>query len=145
MGLGLFTYFAWFCQLYNYTSYVCLMPIKPMGTGKTMVELFSAEMLFRVWRYLSCREAGLPTRISAACFKALLAFCSPSAAITCNVHVYLNSFMINIYDLTLALATRAASASVAIALCSCSGTLTSLTSTLSTVTPHGSVITSNVV
>ena len=24
-----------------------------MGTGKTMVLLFSAEMLFKVWRYLS--------------------------------------------------------------------------------------------
>ena len=64
--------------------------------------------------------------ISAACLSALLALCSPSAAIT------------------LALASRAASASAAMALMSCSGTLTSFTSTLSTLTPQGSVATSRV-
>ena len=26
-----------------------------MGTGKMMVLLFSAEMLFKVWRYRSCK------------------------------------------------------------------------------------------
>ena len=29
-----------------------------MGTGKMMVELFSAEMLFRVWRYRSWEVGG---------------------------------------------------------------------------------------
>ena len=76
-----------------------------MGTGNTIVLLFSAEMLFRVWRYLqrclhnvtvhcsstimdrnaadlSCRAAGLSTMTSAASLRALLALCSPSAAIT---------------------------------------------------------------
>ena len=76
-----------------------------MGTGNTIVLLFSAEMLFRVWRYLqrwlhnvavqcsstimdriaadlSCRAAGLSTMTSAASLSALLALCSPSAAIT---------------------------------------------------------------
>ena len=68
------------------------------GTGKMTVELFSAEMLFRVCRYLNCRAAGLSTMTSAACLRALLALCSPSAAIT------------------LALASLAASASAAMAL-----------------------------
>ena len=63
---------------------------------------------------------------SAACFRARLALCSPSAAIT------------------LARASLAASASAAIALINCSGTLTSFSSTLSTVTPQGSVATSKV-
>ena len=92
-----------------------------IGTGKMIVELFSAEMLFRVCRYRSWRAAGLSATTSAACLRALLALCSPSAAIT------------------LALASLAASASAAMALISCSGTLTSFTSTLSTVTPQGSV------
>ena len=67
--------------------------------------------------------AGLSIITSAACLRALLALCSPSAAIT------------------LALASLAASASAAMALCKFSGTLTSFTSTLSTVTPHDSVAT----
>ena len=58
---------------------------------------------------------------SAAILSALLALCSPSAAIT------------------LALAFLAASASAAMALISCSGTRTSFTSTLSTCTPHAAV------
>ena len=60
------------------------------------------------------RAAGQSLIISAACLSALLAWCSPSAAIT------------------LALASRAASASAAMARWSCSGTRTSFTSTLST-------------
>ena len=115
-----------------------------MGTGNTMVLLFSAEMLFSVCRYLSCRgrcisvlhiyscdihtcsAAGLSIITSAACLRALLALCSHSAAIT------------------LALASLAASASAAMARCSCSGTRTSFTSTLSTATPQGSVASSRV-
>ena len=53
-----------------------------IGTGKMMVELFSAEMLFRVCRYRSWSAAGLSATTSAACLRALLALCSPSAAIT---------------------------------------------------------------
>ena len=73
----------------------------------------------------TCSAAGQSVITSAACLRALLALCSPSAAIT------------------LALASRAASASAAMALWSCSGTLTSFTSTLSTLTPQGSVASSN--
>ena len=32
---------------------------RSMGTGNTTVELFSAAMLFRVWRYRSCNENDL--------------------------------------------------------------------------------------
>ena len=70
------------------------------------------------------RAAGQSLMISAACLSALLAWCSPSAAIT------------------LALASRAASASAAMARWRDSGTLTSFTSTLSTYTPQGSVASS---
>ena len=76
---------------------------------------------------LTWRAAGLSMMTSAACLSDLLALCSPSAAIT------------------LARAFRAASASAAMALWSCSGTLTSFTSTLSTLTPQGSVPSSNTV
>ena len=55
-----------------------------MGMGKMMVEFFSAEMLFRVCRYLNCIADGLQAIISEAAFSAELAFCSPSAAITCR-------------------------------------------------------------
>ena len=56
-----------------------------MGTGKMMVEFFSAEILFRVCRYLNCRADGLQAIISDAALRAALAFCSPSAAITCSI------------------------------------------------------------
>ena len=75
------------------------------------------------WLGLTWRAAGLSMITSAACLSDRLALCSPSAAIT------------------LARAFLAASASAAMALWSCSGTLTSFTSTLSTVTPHDSVAT----
>jgi hypothetical protein len=55
-----------------------------MGMGKIMVEFFSAEMLFKVCRYRNCRADGLQAIISDAAFSAALAFCSPSAAITCS-------------------------------------------------------------
>merc|ERR1719317_1811622 len=92
-----------------------------MGRGKMIVEFFSAEMEFRVCKYLSCNAAGEVAMISAASFKALLDFCSPSAAIT------------------LALASRVASASAAMERCICWGRRTSLISILSTCTPQGSV------
>lgn len=57
---------------------------KSIGRGKTIVELCSAAMLLSVWRYLNWRAAGEPEMTSAACFKAVLAFCSPSAAIICK-------------------------------------------------------------
>ena len=75
---------------------------------------------------LTCRAEGQSLMVSAACLSALLALCSPSAAIT------------------LARASLAASASAAMALCSCSGTRTSFTSTRSTLTPQGSVASSSV-
>ena len=53
-----------------------------IGRGKMTVVLFSEEMLLRVWRYLSWRAAGESAITSAACLRALLALCSPSAAIT---------------------------------------------------------------
>jgi len=55
-----------------------------MGSGKTMVLFFSAEMVFKVCRYLSCSAAGVSAITSLASRSALLAFCSPSAAITCK-------------------------------------------------------------
>jgi len=69
-----------------------------MGMGKIMVELCSAEMELRVWRYLSCSAWGDWWITVAASLRARDAFCSPSAAIT------------------FALASLAASASVAMAL-----------------------------
>ena len=77
-----------------------------IGTGKMMVEFFSAEIVFRVWRYrswkrkkhvgvkgmcrecyrlgfpLTCSAEGLSDMTSEASLSALDAFCSPSAAIT---------------------------------------------------------------
>ena len=53
-----------------------------MGSGKMIVEFFSAEMVLRVWRYLSCMAEGQRLMISAAAFSAALDLCSPSAAIT---------------------------------------------------------------
>ena len=53
-----------------------------IGMGKRMVELRSAAMALRVWRYLSCRAEGDSAITSAASFRALEAFNSPSAAIT---------------------------------------------------------------
>ena len=75
---------------------------------------------------LTCKAPALEEMILAAFFRARLDFSSPSAA------------------MILALASRAASASAAMALINCSGTLTSFSSTLSTVTPQGSVATSRV-
>ena len=58
-----------------------------MGMGNTMVEFFSEEMVDRVWRYLSCKAAGDSEMMSLASFRALEAFCSPSAAITWEENV----------------------------------------------------------
>ena len=86
-----------------------------------IVEFFSAAMCVSVCKYLNCKAVEDWLITSAAALSATDAFCSPSAATT------------------LALASRDASASVAIARCICTGNLTSLTSTRSTLTPHGSV------
>ena len=57
-----------------------------------MVEFFSAAMLDKVCRYLSWRADGDSEMIIEASFKAMLAFCSPSAAITlafaCDTYVF---------------------------------------------------------
>ena len=52
-----------------------------------IVEFLSAAMLFRVCKYLSWRADGLSFITSAASFRDLEAFISPSAAITCNITV----------------------------------------------------------
>ncbi len=72
-----------------------------IGRGKMIVEFFSVEILVKVCKYLNCKAAGESEMMSEASFKALEAFCSPSAA------------------MTLARASRAASASAAMAFCSC--------------------------
>ena len=53
-----------------------------MGKGKMIVEFFSAEMVFKVCRYLSCKAEGDWSMTSEASFKARAERCSPSAAIT---------------------------------------------------------------
>ena len=58
--------------------------INSIGSGKMMVEFFSAEIWVSVWRYLSCRADLDSEMISEASFRALEAFCSPSAAMTCE-------------------------------------------------------------
>jgi len=79
-----------------------------MGRGKIMVEFFSADIEFNVWRYLSWRAEEDSAIMIEASRRALEAFCSPSAAIT------------------LALASLAASASAAMARCSWTGRRASL-------------------
>ena len=60
--------------------------IKPcsmsIGSGKIIVEFFSAEIVFSVCRYRNCRAALDCAMTSAASFNDLDARCSPSAAIT---------------------------------------------------------------
>lgn len=65
-----------------------------IGSGKTIVEFFSAAMLFKVWRYLSWIADEDSLRISAASLSARDDLCSPSAAITYIVSFELwNSFV----------------------------------------------------
>lgn len=53
-----------------------------MGSGKTIVEFFSAAIVVRVWRQRSWRAAGDSVMTMEASFRALEAFISPSAAMT---------------------------------------------------------------
>ena len=55
-----------------------------MGSGNMMVEFFSAEILFKVCRYLSCKADGDSLMTSEAFFNDKAALFSPSAAITCT-------------------------------------------------------------
>lgn len=55
-----------------------------IGRGNTMVEFFSAEMVLRVCRYRSCKAEGDSLIMFAASLRAREAWCSPSAAITCE-------------------------------------------------------------
>jgi hypothetical protein len=56
--------------------------VSSIGSGKMMVEFFSAAMAFNVCRYRSCRACGDSAITSAASFRARDEFISPSAAIT---------------------------------------------------------------
>ena len=53
-----------------------------------MVEFFSADIVFSVCRYRSCRADGDSLMMSAASFRARDAFCSPSAATTYKTKQY---------------------------------------------------------
>ncbi len=53
-----------------------------LGTGKMIVELFSADICVNVCKYRNCKAIGDSAMTSAASFNCLDAFCSPSAAIT---------------------------------------------------------------
>lgn len=64
--------------------------MKSIGRGKMIVEFFSAEIVFSVCRYRSWMAAGDSEMTSAASFNAREAFCSPSAAMTCNTYFLLN-------------------------------------------------------
>ena len=112
---------------------------KSIGSGKMMVEFFSADIEFSVyekgesmrgcvihlrevplltWRYLNCSAEEDSEMISDASLRAREAFCSPSAAITCRkkwtCQCNINGIL-TIY-FTFALASLAASASAAMAL-----------------------------
>lgn len=69
-----------------YISFVTEPTVNPLnnsiGTGKTIVEFFSAAIELNVCKYLNCRAAGDAIITSAASFNAREARCSPSAAIT---------------------------------------------------------------
>ena len=69
-----------------------------IGSGKMMVEFFSAEIVFNVCRYRNCNAAPDCAMTSAASLRDLDALCSPSAAITCKFTqniVDINPFQIN--------------------------------------------------
>ena len=129
----LFTFWTWLFLTFIKASifkniWSTYWAINSMGMGNTMVEFFSAEMVWRVWRYLSRRAAGLSGIMSLASFRALLALFSPSAAITWRkVTVPVSD---SVEDLTLARASLEASASAARALCRFWGSQTFFTSTL---------------
>ena len=79
-----------FERLLDYSEMAAFLP-RPcsisIGRGNTIVEFLSAAILLSVCRYLSCRAVPLCEITSAASFKALLALCSPSAAITCRQEI----------------------------------------------------------
>lgn len=73
-------YFGWLVSSYVY--FLPRLPSSSIGSGKIIVEFFSAAICVSVWRYLSWSAEGDWLMTSAACFRAIDAFCSPSAAIT---------------------------------------------------------------
>ena len=73
-------------QLYLWNN----LDMNSMGIGKTMVEFFSAEIVFNVCRYRSCIADGVSAIMSAASFRERDAVISPSAAITWK-RVYLSN------------------------------------------------------
>ena len=91
---------------YNCAVVFCWYTVQSLKIPQLQEKILFEDDIQRLI-FFTCRAAGLSIMISAACLRALLALCSPSAAIT------------------LALASLAASASAAMALCNCSGTLTS--------------------
>ena len=123
-----------------------------------MVEFFSAEMVLRVCRYRNCMATGLQAIILDAAFSAPLAFCSPSAAITCNTksekcstrsHLPWPAPPLQPLPLQPWLSEAALATSHLCWYVQCDNNANSnhktYISTLSTVTPHGSVASSNVV
>ena len=83
------TYFfrpKFYPQLYLWNN----LDMNSTGIGKTMVEFFSAEIVFNVCRYRSCIADGVSAMMSAASFRERDAVISPSAAITWK-RVYLSN------------------------------------------------------
>ena len=81
------------CYVCTYLPEVCICKLrvcyfftnwemKSMGSGKMIVEFFSAEMVLRVWRYRSCKALLESSMMSEASLRARAALNSPSAAIT---------------------------------------------------------------
>ena len=73
------------CQVINLHFPIFANPDNiSIGSGNIMVEFLSPAIELRVCRYLSCKAPGESPMMSAASLRAREAFCSPSAAMTCE-------------------------------------------------------------